>query len=91
VGQREYVDRMRSDYRKAFGGAAGKHVLMDLMAHAGGRASSWPASGNPFELAFNEGKRWVYLRIREQLKADDTQLQQWFDEYTRNRVKEENQ
>lgn len=88
---REYVDRLKSDYRKTFGDASGKHVLMDMYAHTGGRSTSWPQSGNPFELAFNEGKRWVWLRIMEQLRVEDTDVRKMFEQHLAERMREETQ
>ena len=63
MGGREYVDRLKSDYRKVFKTAPGKHVLMDLYTHTHGMSTSFSPTGNPFETSFNEGKRWVILRI----------------------------
>ncbi len=70
----KYVDRLRADYRKTFGTAAGKHVLMDLYKNCHGMRSTFPRSGQSLELALNEGKRWVLLYIVDKLKENDEDL-----------------
>ena len=89
MSARTYVDRLKSDYRKTFGTRSGEHVLMDLYSHLQGKKSSWPASGNAHELAFNEGKRWVWLRIMEQLRIEDIAAREMLEEHIAERRREE--
>lgn len=88
---REYVDRLRADYRKTFGTESGKHVLMDLYQRCHGMSSTLPASGNPFEMARNEGKRVVYLFIMDQLKESDQDLRKLWEEHIAQRLREESE
>ncbi len=69
----DYVSRLKAAYRKVFDedSPEGRLVLMDLYEHLQGKHTSFPMNGNPFELAFNEGKRWAWLRVMEQLRIED--------------------
>ena len=91
MGRREYVDRLKSDYRKCFSTPSGRHVLMDMYSHLGGKHTSYPASGNPFEMAFNEGKRWAWLRIMSQLNEGDIEIRRMLDQHLAERAREESQ
>jgi hypothetical protein len=86
---REYVDRVRSDYRKTFKPASGKHVLMDLYDKCHGMSTTLPQTGNPFEMARNEGKRVVLLYIVDKLKEDDQDLRKLWEHHIAERVREE--
>jgi hypothetical protein len=86
---REYVDRLSSDYRKTFKTASGKHVLMDLYEKCHGMNTTLPTSGNPFEMARNEGKRVVMLYIVDKLKEDDQDLRKLWEQHIAERVREE--
>jgi len=85
----EYVDRLKADYRKTFGTPSGRHVLMDLYSHLGGKHTSFPASGNPFEMAFNEGKRWAWLRIASHLIEEDEDFRKMLKSHLEERMREE--
>ena len=85
----EYKSRLKSDYQKTFKTASGKHVLMDLYTHLGGKHSSWPQSGDSHELAFNEGKRWAWLRVMSQLRTDDIEMNRLYSEHIASRQSEE--
>ena len=88
---RAYVDRLSSDYRKTFGTASGKHVLMDLYKNLHGMDSTFPVSGNATELALNEGKRWALLYLTSHLKEHDQDLRQLWEQHIAERTREEQQ
>lgn len=61
----ETLKKMRkrqADFRAVFSGAAGDRVLKDLTAFCLGDGQCH-VPGDPFDTAFNEGKRRVWLRI----------------------------
>lgn len=89
MAARDYQSRLKADYRKAFGTSSGKHVLMDLYTHSGGKNTSWPQSGNAFELAFNEGKRWIWLRIMELMREEDMEMRKMLEKHIQERQREE--
>lgn len=86
---REYIDRLKSDYRKTFGTASGKHVLMDLYKKCHGMDSTFPVSGNSLEMAHNEGKRWVFLGIEKHLKEGRSDLNKQWDAHMDQRERED--
>ena len=89
MSSREYVDRLAADYRKTFKTASGKHVLMDLYQRCHGLTSTLPASGNPFQMSVNEGKRVTFLYIMEKLKESDQDLRKLWEEHIAERQREE--
>ncbi len=89
MGSREYVDRLASDYRKTFKTASGKHVLMDLYSRCFGLATTFTPSGNPFEMARNEGMRMVLLHILAHLKESDQDLRKLWEQHIAERKREE--
>jgi hypothetical protein len=82
------VDRLKSDYRKTFGSAHGKHVLMDLYQRCHGVTPTLPLSGNPFEMAVNEGKRVALLYIVDKLKVEDTELREMLERHNEEKRRE---
>lgn len=88
---RAYVDRLSSDYRKIFKTAAGRHVLMDLYDKCYGMNTTVDASGNPFKMAVNEGRRIVLLYIIDKLKTEDQDLRKLWEQHIAERVREESQ
>ena len=84
-----YPDRLKSDFRKTFKTKSGQHVLMHLYTHLHGTSTSMPPTGNPFELAFNEGKRFALLIVLEQLKEDDQDMRVVLGEHIAERLREE--
>jgi len=84
-----YTDRLTSDYRKTFATPSGRHVLMDMYHHGHGDSTTWPKSGNPFEMTWNEGKRAFLLRITGFLKSDAADLRKMFEAHLEERVREE--
>ena len=89
MGARQYVDRLKSDYRKTFNPECGTHVLMDLYTHCHGNRSSMDPTGNPGLTAFNEGKRWVWLRIMEHLRIEDPEIRKLLERHLAERAREE--
>ncbi len=88
---REYVDRLKADYRKTFGTPAGKHVLMNLYEQCHGATSTLPMDGNPIRMAVYEGKRVVLLHILDHLKVEPLALRKMHQEHKDERAREENQ
>ena len=81
-----YVTRLMKAYRTVFEDSAeGKLVLMDLYEHLQGKHTSFPMNGNPFELAFNEGKRWAWLRVMAQLRIEDFDAMQMHKQHIKER------
>lgn len=89
MGKREYVDRLANDYRKTFKTASGKHVLMDLYSRCYGLATTFPTSGNPFEMAKNEGMRMVLLHVLAHLKENDQDMRKLWEQHVAEREREE--
>ena len=90
MGRGEYVDRLRSDFKKTFKTTAGKHVLMHLYTHLGGHMTSYKQGCNGIDIAFNEGKRLGWLVIQEQLKnMDDIEARRLLAEHLAERRREE--
>jgi hypothetical protein len=56
------------DYASVFGTDAGQRVLEDLYRSYGRRISY--SKGDPYETAYREGQRSVYLSIRVMLRLD---------------------
>jgi hypothetical protein len=56
------------DYTACFGTASGQRVLEDLYRSYGRRTSY--SKGDPYETAYREGQRSVYLSIRVLLRLD---------------------
>ena len=69
-----YVFRLRSAFRKTFATDSGRTVLAYFYTHLGGHRTSMPNSCDPIELAFNEGKRFAWLMILEQLRENDQDM-----------------
>lgn len=91
MGLREYFSRLSTDYRKTFATDSGKHVLMDLYSRCFGLATTLTPSGNPFEMARNEGMRMVLLHILTHLKEDDQDLRKLWEQHIAERKREENE
>ncbi len=74
-------DRTRNAFRKTFGTASGKTVLMHLYEKLHGNQSTFPQSCDPYEHAFNEGKRMALLMIVEELRDQDWELRKMYEEH----------
>jgi hypothetical protein len=59
-------------YRRLFDSEDGTMVLEDMCKMCNFNASTF--SNDPLEMAFNEGKRSIILRIMRVLKSDPTEL-----------------
>lgn len=57
------------DYRTAFGGQAGRRVLLDLIARTGVMQTTH-TPGDPLATAFAEGRRRIGLEILQMLQSD---------------------
>ena len=65
--------RIRAAYRGVFSGPDGELVLQDLLKFCNGGNQSF-VPGEPYETAFNEGKRRVALRIVAFCEMTDLQM-----------------
>ena len=62
---------------------------MDIYGHCHGKDTTWPTSGDSHEMAFNEGKRWVWLRLMGFLSTEDDAAREAWAEHMEERRKEE--
>lgn len=76
--ERQYAKAI--DYKVTFGSAHGKSVLTDLMKK---HHMLEAFRGDPAELQFREGERFVVLRILELLKVDANKLRQAIEDEKR--------
>lgn len=74
VDRKGALKRMRTAYREVFAGESDgvKIVLADLEQFCCARAQTY--TENPFESAFNSGKRDVWLRIQNTLGLTEEQI-----------------
>ena len=68
------------DYKKTFGSEQGKRVLYDMMNAHFMMAPTNPRTSDPYEMAFNEGQRFVLLRIMTMLKVNPERMNQLIEE-----------
>lgn len=69
-----------ADYKKTFGSEQGKRVLYDLMNSHFIMGPTNPRGSDPYEMAFNEGQRYVLLRIMTMLKVSPERMNQLIEE-----------
>lgn len=70
--------RRRDAYRKTFSGLSGEWVLGDLARFCGWHSRNPPTSD--LEMAYQEGRRDVYLRIVTQMNLTDDRIAQLIDQ-----------
>ncbi len=68
----KYLRRRRADYVDTFSSPVGERVLADLHEFCGAGKQSYVA--DPYQTAYNEGMRRVYLRIQGFLRMTDEQI-----------------
>lgn len=84
--------RRRDDFEQTFSTPHGERVLMFLYRRLYGKQSIWPASGNSHELAMNEGMRFAWNIIAEELRHEDMELRRMCeDQINEDRREELNQ
>ena len=86
---RNRADRVRQEFQRTFDTDAGQFVLAWLYEPLHGKQSTFPQSGNPFEMAHNEGMRMAWLLILEQLKEEDIEVRRVYEEYLAEKRKEQ--
>lgn len=68
-----YFQRLRADYRATFvGTASGERVLADFHNYSGADKQSFVES--PYQTAFNEGKRRMWLHVAKRLDMTDEEI-----------------
>lgn len=72
----EFVADRQTAYRQVFSGPYGETVLEDLAKFC--RAHESTFHENPHAMAFQEGRREVWLRIQEHINLDAEKLWQLF-------------
>lgn len=75
--QIEKVDARRRAYQACFSGEPGKAVLEDLTQFCRGMKSTF--SRDPYEMAFREGRREVWLRIQSHLNITEDDIWSLFN------------
>lgn len=66
------IDARRRSYHAVFNSPEGKEVLKDLAQFCGSMKSSF--SPDPYQTAFREGRREVWLRIQTHLKLTEDDI-----------------
>jgi len=69
----ERLELIHENVLRCFDNPAGEFVLAWLYDEIKMGATSF-VRGYPDQTAFNEGKRWVLLRIQQELRMDDNEL-----------------
>ncbi len=86
------ADRLRADFQETFGTESGQRVLLWLYEHLHGKQTTFPQSGKATELAFNEGRRSVWLQIMEHLREEDMDIRRaWEKLHEGKRMEEMNE
>lgn len=73
--KQEYSFTILKSYEKTFSDLDGQRVLFDLMNECGLLSSS-QFTGDPYETAFREGKRYALLYILKKLETDPQKLRE---------------
>ena len=68
----ERIQKIRNDYEAAFSSPQGERVLSDLRIFCGATKSSFDS--DPYQTAYNEGLRRVWLRIESYLAMTDERI-----------------
>ena len=69
----EKLRRLSQAYKAVFDSPQARRVLRDLARRTGAKDSSF-VQNSPDATAFNEGRRYVWLRIEAMLRLDEAQL-----------------
>lgn len=85
--EKAVVRQHRRAYREVFQSGQGKLVLADMAGACHAQSSTF-VPGDPVMSAFEEGKRWVWIRIQNVLRMSEQDIDQVL-EYARSRAPEE--
>lgn len=72
------------DYKAVFGTEQGKRVLHDLLVYSNFLQPTLTSNNDPIEMAFNEGKRNVILRVLSFGRMDIRDIDKLIEEGERN-------
>lgn len=72
------LDQRRQAYQATFDSETGKEVLKDLAVFCGAAKSSFDS--DPLKMAFREGRREVWLRIKTQLNITEDDIWNLFNQ-----------